>query len=178
MHKPHKYVAMAQKIQGKVGKKLSKKHSMDFFGVRSGMMEQVNMLGLLLEIRHPLDREEARKLIIDSVEELLAAVNDNKEIRPYLKNYPFTTKNVSISIFSSHSDGREVFDPYISDVTIHESDVIEFSTKEPNKRGYKNQWRESYSEALARLRGKTQAFSKPISKSVTTASTDPSMQVN
>ncbi len=154
--KPRDYEDMANEISAKVAKKLIKKHQMDLIGVGGGMMGSVYMIGLSFQIHHPMDRNEARVRIVDCVEELLAAVNANEEIRPFLKDYPFTTKNVHLAIFSNYADGREVFDPYIRAVTVYISDHIIFSTMEPNKETYKTRCRELYSEAQSILRSKGQ----------------------
>lgn len=151
--KPRDYADIAREIRGNVGKKLSKKHQMDCVGVGGGMMGSVYMIGLSFRVYHPLERNEARMLVVDCVEELLKAVNRNEEIRPYLQDYPFTTKNVSIAIYSSYPDGRDVFDPYIRVASIYKSDTIEFATKEPNQVPYKNEYRESYQAALTQVKG-------------------------
>jgi hypothetical protein len=151
--KPRDYEDMANEISAKVAKKLAKKHHMDWIGEGGGMMDSVNMIALSFRIHHPLDRDEARKRIIDCVEELLAAVNANEEIRPFLKNYPFTTENVQVAIFSELADGGKVFDPYITVVSVDESNYITFRTKEPNKVLYKHRHHELYSEARAMLKG-------------------------
>ncbi|MFI0434638.1 MAG: hypothetical protein ACH350_02780, partial [Parachlamydiaceae bacterium] len=84
---PRDYADIAREIRTDVGKKLSKKHQMDLIGVGGGMMGSVYMIGLSFQIRHPLNRNEARARIVDCTEELLAAINSNEEIRPFLKNY-------------------------------------------------------------------------------------------
>lgn len=153
--KPRDYADVAREIRASVGKNLSKKHQMDVIGEGGGMMGSVYMIALSFQIRHPLDRNEARARIVDCVEELLTAINSNEEIRPFLKNYPFTTKNVQVAIFSVSQDGRSVFDPYITVVSVDESDNITFRTKEPNNTSYKNRHKEPYSKALAMLKGQT-----------------------
>jgi hypothetical protein len=42
--------------------------------------------------------EEARILIVTEAEKFISLLNSDKEIRPYLCNYPATTKNISFSI--------------------------------------------------------------------------------
>jgi hypothetical protein len=167
------YADMVREIRAKVGKKLAQKHHMDPIGVHGGMMGSVYIIGLSFQIHHPLDRDEARALIVDSVEELLAAVNSNEEIRPYLKDYPFTTKNVELSIYSNYADGRQVFDPYIRVASVFTSDCITFSTKVPNQVEYKHRYREPYAEALTKIRGNSsqkeirKSFENKIRKTVT-----------
>ena len=152
--KTRDYEDMANEISAKVAKKLVNKHQMDWIGEGGGMMGSVYMIGLSFQIHHPMDQAEARARIVDCVEELLAAVNANEEIRPFLKNYPFTTKNVEVAIFTNYPDGKEVFDPYIRIVSVDQCDSITFRTKEPNKSSYKHRYHEPYSEALTMLRKK------------------------
>ena len=53
----------------------------------------------------PLAIEAFRSLLLYAVEEYLAAINGNEEVRPYLHNYPFTPNNVEITIFLRNRDG-------------------------------------------------------------------------
>jgi hypothetical protein len=143
------HVAIADKIRAKVAKTLIKRHNMDWIATSAGMMGSVYMIGFSFQINHPMDRNEARCRLVDCVEELIQAVNENVEIRPFLKNYPFTTKNVKIAIFISQPDGTNVYDPDFSVVSICESNEIIFYTNEPNKIPYKNEYHEPYQEALS-----------------------------
>ncbi len=153
--KPRDYADIAREIRSNVGKKLSKKHRMNLIGVGGGMMGSVYMIGLSFQVRHPLERNEVRYLIVDCAEELINAVNANEEIRPYLRDYPFTTKNVQIFIFSSTSKGGDVYDPYIGASWIAESDKISYCTSEPSKITYKNKYYETYAEARAKILGES-----------------------
>lgn len=59
---------------------------------------------------YPMLLEEARSLYVQSVEELLVLINSNKEIQPYLENYPFSINNIeyNLSFWDPYSDR---FDP-------------------------------------------------------------------
>lgn len=152
------YVHIADKIVAKTAKNLCKKHNMNWIGDSAGMMDCVYMMGMSFEIRHPLDKDEARFLLTDCAEELLTAINQNKEIRPFLSHFPATTKNVHLAIFSTEKDGNSVFDPYFEVVSISKQDFINFRTKDPNKKyGYKNEYRENYKEALELVREQLKA---------------------
>ena len=45
-----------------------------------------------------VDRNKARNLLLTLTQELLKLVNSDKIIKPYLANYPFTYKNLSITL--------------------------------------------------------------------------------
>ena len=55
-----------------------------------------------------------RELLIKSAQELLNQINENKEIQEFLKERPFTIKNVQIIIYNHDKNGQEVYDPDIS----------------------------------------------------------------
>ena len=145
---------IANKITARVAKTLSKRHQMDLIGEGGGMMGSVYMIGLSFQIRHPLNRNEARARIVDCTEELLVAINSNEEIRPFLKNYPFTTDNVRLAIFSVGLKGEKLYDPHIAVVSVDQSNDITFRTEEPNNPSYKHRHKELYSEAVAILKNK------------------------
>lgn len=154
--KTRNYEDMANEIMANVAKTLTKRHGMDWIGEGGGMMGSVYLIKLRFQIHHAMDREEARKRVIDCVQELLAAVNANEEIRPYLKNYPFTEKNVNIAIFTTYPDGSEVFDPYIKVVSANEQGKIFFRTDDlessRKKCTFKSVYEESYSQAVEKLK--------------------------
>lgn len=158
--KKRDHEVIANEITATVVKKLTKKHQMDLIGEGGGMMGSIYMIGLSFQIRHPLDRAEARERIIDCVEEVLAAFNSNDEVRPFLKNYPFTPENVQVAIFSVTSDGREVYDPYIAVVSVDQNHYVTFRTEEPDKKSYKNKYKEPYSEAVATLKNKSKQLER------------------
>lgn len=147
------YVKIADKIVAKTANTLCKKHQLSCIADSAGMMHCVYMVGMSFEIRCTLDENEARIILIDCVEELLEAINSNKEIRPFLSNYPFNEKNIHLAIFSVDKNGQDTFDPYIGSVSISKQDSITFRTKDPNNiYGYKNEYRENYQEALKTVR--------------------------
>ena len=103
-------------------------------------------------VNSPISEEEARKLIIQSVDDFLLAVNSNEELRPYLKNYPFTVKNLSITIFNYDGKRELNFFPSIAVVKNSEGE-IGFLTKIPlQKYGYHTKKYETYEEAVAILK--------------------------
>lgn len=153
--KKRDHVAIADEIIIRVAKTLCKRHQMYLISDGGGMMGSVYMVGLGFNIPHLLNEDEARARLVDCAEEMLTAFNTNEEIRPYLKNYPFTTKNLQLSIVVTTPTGGDVFDPHIGSVSIYESDNIVYRTEEPNTFVYKKTWREPYSEALKRVKGKS-----------------------
>ncbi len=161
------YCEMADNITAQTAKILTKRHQLDVIGTGGGCMDHVNMLALSFLIYRPLTVESAREIIVDCVEEFLFQINSNEEIRPYLKNYPFTPKELKISIFSHTEKNEAVYDPYISVVsnsTRHDSTqtMLWFRTKAPDQPfGYKTEIEEDYQEALRIVKGEKPSETSP-----------------
>ena len=58
----------------------------------------VKSVGLTFYTNKTITLPEVRKIFVEMNEDLIARYNSNEAIRPYLDNYPFTLKNVEISL--------------------------------------------------------------------------------
>ncbi|HEV8052732.1 MAG TPA: hypothetical protein VGP47_09565 [Parachlamydiaceae bacterium] len=145
---PAYYVIMAKEISAKVQKTLSDRYKMKILGVKSGLADCVNVLGLSFQIQGPLSKEELRVVLVGSVEEFLTQINSNLELRPFLKNYPFTTNEITITIFIKDKNGQSLYHPDIS-LAYSSTGEISFNTVDKNNiYGYESRERETYSTAL------------------------------
>lgn len=146
------YVSISNSIKAKIDPKLANRYQMDRIGTHASMMYCIKMMGTSFYLYRPLELPEARRLIINCVEEYLTEVNASKEIRPFLENYPATSENVEIAIYSFNPDHSSTFDPLIC-VVACENGVIVYRTKDKNMEfGYKTTIKEPYAEALAIIR--------------------------
>ena len=133
------------------GKQLGKKYHMSQCGIGGGGYPKIWLMSLSFQrFGSPLTEEEARRLIIASLDDYLIAVNKDEDIRPYLKNYPFTPKNINLGIYNYNPDRTNVYHPYIGTVSIHEGKIGYF-TDEPNNLKYYSKKYETYEEAVAIL---------------------------
>jgi hypothetical protein len=149
-----RYVTLAEEIRANMARKLAKRYDMSLFGIGGGMADSVNIICLSFQIRKSFTKEELRYILIDCVEEILAAFNANEEIRPYLLNYPFLPENIEIKIFITDSTGRRVYDPTIA-VASAIGGKLKYKTNDPNDEfKYKSIVQEPYEEALKIVRGK------------------------
>src|SRR4051794_40086024 len=62
-------------------------------------------LTLCFDTKYPHTKEQLRELLITSAQELLNQVNTNHEIQEFLKDQPFTIKNIQIIIYNHDQDG-------------------------------------------------------------------------
>jgi hypothetical protein len=154
---PERYEILSEEIVCKTGKKLSNKYQMRTIGTTFELMERVNLLCLSFQIQGPLSREQLRVIVVGCVEEFLATVNANKEIRPYLCVYPFPAECIEVSIFVVDAKGRELYDPDIGVASEINGAVEYLITDNLNRYKYKSISSESYDEALNIVYGSKKA---------------------
>lgn len=148
---PADYVVRADKITAEVKDKLRKRYNMSVVGITGGMIDCVNVLGLSFQIRGPLVKDVLRRMLIDCVEEFLTPINADEKLRPFLKNYPFTAKEIVISIFVDDKNGLELYDPEISVASAINGKLIFRTVDIDNPWGYKQCMEESYENARKKV---------------------------
>ena len=108
----------------------------------------IQKLALCFHTKSPLAKEKLRELLLKAAQELLGQVNKNKEIQEFIKEHPFTIKNVQIIIYNSDKSGREVFDPEISTAEISQGILTYQTVDAADIFKYKQEFTETYDEAL------------------------------
>ncbi len=107
---------LANSVLVNTAKAITKKYGLSPFGNGGQMMDEIKMLYLAFECRRPLTIDETRPMIIDCVNILVTAINENEKIRPYLAKYPFTPDNIEMVIFFQDNMGNDVSDLIIVSV--------------------------------------------------------------
>jgi len=150
------YIDMADEITAEVESILIKRYNMRTLGFTGGMMGSIYLIGLEFEIQGPLSKERLREIVVDCVEEFLAPINANEEIRPYLRNYPFTEKEIKIKLFVVDLSRKDVYEPYFMIASAFDGKVY-YKSKDKNlKYGYTQDIEEDYQTALKIVRESTQ----------------------
>lgn len=98
-HQLPDYEKIADKITEKTAKKLKEQKNLRLVGTGGKMMNDIQAMNMSFYFYQEVDLKAARKLIVYAINEYLSEINNNKEVRPYLHEYPFTVKNVEIMIF-------------------------------------------------------------------------------
>ena len=110
-------------------------------------MHDIRMMAMSFDYYQEVDLQTARELIVYALKEYLSDINTNKEVKPYLQNYPFTAKNVEIRIWISKPD-RSTPSPgkiqYMSAI----NGILDYYTREENQHSRKTICEETYEEAL------------------------------
>lgn len=129
---------------------LSSKHNIH--GIGYGMKGKFQGLDISFEVLRPLTKEQARIIILDCAEIFLGNINSNEKIKPYLKDLPFTLKNIGVTLFIKDTNSGDIFYPNIC-IAACTSRGVYFRTTDPQTDRFKETYEETHEEALALVKG-------------------------
>ena len=135
-----------------IGKKLENKYNLSLGAIGGGAKDGIWLLtaGFTRHGKY-LKLNESRLLIVEITQDYLKDINDNQELKPYLKVYPFTTSNLYVFVINLEKNGEEVKDPYIGSMSAREG-IINYKTNDPcDEYKYKFKFKETFEEAVAKL---------------------------
>ncbi|WP_068466630.1 hypothetical protein [Candidatus Protochlamydia phocaeensis] len=140
----------------KSGKRIGQKYGLSPSGIGAGGVYGLRLMILdFNRYGEPLTQEEARRLIIACAEEFLTDINSDEPLRPFLLDYPFSPNNISMAIINYDSNGKQIFSPYIGAVALS-GGMIMYLTNIPEQLAYKDEFTETYEEALEKLKQEEQ----------------------
>lgn len=146
---PSKGEQLINTLLAKTAKIIEKRYNLKPCGIGTAMPGgPIQEVTLCFDTKYSHTKEELRALLIQSAEELLNQVQEDKEIHQFLKNPPFTIRNVEIIIYNNDKGGFDVFDPDISVARISQGKLIYRTTDINDPLKYKNEYEESYEEAI------------------------------
>jgi hypothetical protein len=126
------YEVLATRIESQTAKQLKREKGLVPTGNSGQMMGNIKSMGLSFNYYHLLNLEEARELLLYASNVFLKNINENKEIRPYLHNYPFTSKNIELVIFIYQADGSEPNQGSLAVLAIKDG-ILTYELAAPNK---------------------------------------------
>ena len=100
------YEVLADGVINQTTNQLEKEKDLFCVGTGGRMMGDIQLLRITFQYFHLVNLEESRELLVYAIQTFLKNSNENKKIRPYLHNYPFTTKNIEITIWILQPDGH------------------------------------------------------------------------
>jgi hypothetical protein len=128
-------------------------------GVGKGGHPELNTIDLCFGHYGVLSKDELRLMVVTATEILLEEINSNEEVKFFLIRYPFTNRDVRISIVVRAEDGSSLFHPHHCVGGAYRGNVY-FRTNDPDREYcYLEESKEPYEEA------KAIAFSKSLPKS-------------
>src|SRR5262245_53313320 len=90
-----------KQVEKETVKRLESTYKMYASGSGGGAMYGINTVMLAFTIERPITVEEARAILVGSMEVYLENINKNKALRPYLEEYPFSPRRVKLEFFTS-----------------------------------------------------------------------------
>ena len=134
------------------GQFLEKKYHMRQCATGLGGMDKIWLMSLSFQrFGNPLNEIDSRELIIHCVDDFLEAINNNEELRPILESYPFTAKNLELTIFNYDKNQNSIYFPAIAVVSNSRGKIAFLTETATTKYGYHTEKYETYEEAVVIL---------------------------
>lgn len=153
------YEKMADRITDQTAKKIEAKTGLRLCGTGGGMMNHIRMMAMSFNCYSAVDMDKGRELVVYCVNEYLAAINANEEIRPHLIHYPFTPSDVEIRIFIYKPDRKDVPIGDLSVVSQAYGQVV-YKVREPFPVVLKRVHEETFEEAVQQIARKQAAYAE------------------
>lgn len=150
--KPPDYLKYVDEIVGNFVDAMKKKYSLHCYGSGGSMPTDVEKIEVLFISYSNPSINEARKMEVNAIQELLHCINTHEKIRPYLREYPFNANRVGVSIsFRTKTDTRSL-DKSVAYVSIGNSKIFyytaEIRMEEPTPLIYTNEKNEVVKEFI------------------------------
>ncbi len=154
--KERKDITISDRIVSEYLQEMEKKYDLHCIGNGGGFLDKVNEVIIYFTTTGPKNIEKVRELLVLMTEDLLRRYNENEEIRPFLKNYPFTSKNLSMGITLKNQEGREITNPGNSVELLwgafQNNGIISFVIENEAHPYLQNVFEETYEEAFSIVR--------------------------
>lgn len=133
---------------------LEEKKGFKCCGFGGSIPKQVEELSLEYEFNKRVELNEARKMILELVDELIYMANHAKNLRPHMVNYPFDEENVHIAIYFYDQFQRHYPSPFIARVSMTKKRIFYSETNPVDPYFFSNEniLVETVEEARAALR--------------------------
>ncbi len=138
-------------IREKTAEILSKRYDMKIERYGANMRDKVNLIYIRFKIIGPIPQDKARRMILDSVDELVKQVNEYEPIQPYLENKPFGPENVAIMFLVKSGGFGEIKDPDFEHMGFNQGEIFYKSRNLQEQLGYVQEIRETYDEAKRKI---------------------------
>lgn len=127
--KPPEYLKYVDEIVADFAKEMKKKYKLHCYGDGGSMPTDVAEIDVLFISYSHSTVDEARKMEVNAVQELLKRINSHEKIRPYLREYPFSQDRVGVSIsFRTETDSRPL-DGSVAYVSIGKGKIFYYSAE-------------------------------------------------
>jgi hypothetical protein len=160
--KPCPKVDLSRKIKKKVITRFKKEYGLDCYGDASAMMNEIKMLGLYFRYCEPIEIKRGRELLVAAVDLFLEEIEAEKEIHPFLKEYPFKPKRIAIDLFLKNVD-TSTLKKGIPTIMSVAGGILEYIIRDPKTDQQVTIYSETYEDAVRKIaRSKGQLFPQEL----------------
>lgn len=131
------YIKYVEQIQNDFAKYVLQQERAQLLCTGGALSNDVLEINLDFDIIGRATIDQARRLFVKYAEPMIRMINSNRKIRPYLRNYPATINDISLSFYFSPNYPH----PYVRSVSNY-YDKIWYTFYG------QNEYKESYEEAL------------------------------
>lgn len=136
----------------KVGVLIERKYGMSLCETGGGVDTGIWLISMSFNrFGCQLTEAKARHYIVACLNDILAYINQDINLRSHLKIYPFTVKNLDIAIFNHLEKGADVFAPFIGTISAYRGKIAYLTYDEADVFSYKTEKYETYAEAVSIL---------------------------
>ena len=146
------HVKEIERVVKPIREAFAKRHGLHISGVGGAMMTAVESVTCWFESSDPRSIGEARKLHVELVNELLAAINRDEALRPHLKSYPFMPSNIKAKISYILPSGHWVAQGDGVAATISVNDTILYLQADRESDEIETRFTESFAEASSKVK--------------------------
>lgn len=150
--KSRDYLKYVDEIVDDFVDQMEKKYELHCYGSGGSMPNDVEKINVLFAYYKNSTVNDARKMEVNAIQELLKRINSHEKIRPYLREYPFSTDRVGVTIsFRTKTDGHPL-DGSVALVSLVKNkifyDAAEIQIEEPTPLSYMNEKNEVVKEFI------------------------------
>lgn len=144
----HHLQQLVFKDVNKVLERFSKQYELVVNGSGGAFCQDIEQIMVSLHIQKYVDVKEARTVYVDIIEAIVNQLNQNKELRPYLRDYPTTDAPLELSI--SFVDKKIHYPPkgYIYNVFKNKNDIVFYKHYDVTKSKFQTIHEEPFKESL------------------------------
>lgn len=153
--KPLEYGKLASQLMHNFSRRMAVEKGLKPLTSGGGMMREIYSLSVGYTTCGNVNVEEARALLVSCVEDFADTINKNRQLRPYLHDYPFPPKSIELSIIFEKPNHDYVDAEYVVNVLLLKG-TVHYSYYDHEKNGYDHSRssKEPYEEALRLVKEK------------------------
>jgi hypothetical protein len=121
------YTENSNRVIKNHAKLMQKQYGLNLGGTGGSGPADIVTLYLYYELNQTSDVAHARKLYVSIIESLIKMVNEDKGIRPYLRDFPFTYQNCDITLSFYKKDKSEFANGTLSMVALCGKDILYYT---------------------------------------------------